>query len=131
MRILSFALRSLARAWRAGEFRLMFAAIVIAVAALTTVGFFTDRVAQVTDRQAATLLAADLVLQASAPLPPELAELAGARGLRTTATMSFRSVVAAGVKLQLAEVKAVAPGYPLRGRLRTAPALFEIGRAHV
>jgi putative ABC transport system permease protein len=124
MKIITFALRSLWRDWRAGELRMMLAAIGIAVAAVTTVGFFTDRVAQATNRQATALLAADLVLQANIPIRPVLIELAHAHGLRTTTTLGFRSVVVAGDNLQLAEVKAVESGYPLRGKLRIAHFLF-------
>ena len=124
MNIITLALRSLWRDWRSGELRMMLAAIGIAVAAVTTVGFFTDRVAQATARQATTLLAADLVLQANAPILPALINSAHRRGLHTTTTMSFRSVVVAGDHLQLAEIKAVESGYPLRGKLRIAHSLF-------
>lgn len=124
MKIITLALRNLLRDWRSGELRMMLAAIGIAVAAVTTVGFFTDRVAQATGRQATALLAADLVLQTNAPIRPVLIDLARAHGLHTTSTMSFRSVVVAGDSLQLAEVKAVASGYPLRGKLRIAHSLF-------
>ena len=124
MNHIAFAVRNLWREWRSGELRMMLAAIFIAVASLTTVGFFTDRVAQATARQATSLLAADLVLQSNAPLPPGLIDRAQAQGLHTTTTASFRSVVAAGDSLQLTEVKAVESGYPLRGKLRIADALF-------
>ena len=124
MNIFTYVVRDLLRAWRSGELRMMLAAIFIAVASLTTVGFFTDRVAQATSRQATSLLAADLVFQSHAPIPPALINLAHAHELRTTLTASFHSVVAAGDNLQLAEVKAVESGYPLRGHLRIARTLF-------
>jgi len=38
------ALRMLARDWRAGELRVLAAALVVAVASVTSVGFFADRV---------------------------------------------------------------------------------------
>ena len=56
------ALRLLARDWRAGELRVLVAALVIAVAASTTIGFFTDRLARGLLNQSADLLGADLVL---------------------------------------------------------------------
>jgi putative ABC transport system permease protein len=40
---LRLALRLLARDWRAGELRLLAAAVVIAVGAVTAIGFFSDR----------------------------------------------------------------------------------------
>jgi putative ABC transport system permease protein len=48
-----FALRLLRRDWRAGELRLLATALVIAVASVTTVGFFTDRIERAMQRQAA------------------------------------------------------------------------------
>ena len=75
------AWRLLARDYRAGELTLIAAAIVIAVAAVTTVGFFTDRVQRALDQQANWLLGADLVIADSRPIAPELKEEARRRGL--------------------------------------------------
>ena len=61
------------RDWRAGEVTLIAAAIVIAVAAVTTVGFFTDRVQRALRQQANRLLGADLAIGDSSPIAPELA----------------------------------------------------------
>jgi len=77
MKIITLALRSLRRDWRAGELRMMLTAIFLAVTSVTTVGSFTDRVAQATTRQATSLLAADLVLQANSPIRPALIDIAG------------------------------------------------------
>ena len=44
LQMLSFAWRMLRRDARGGELRLLAAALVVAVAALTAVGFFADRV---------------------------------------------------------------------------------------
>ena len=40
----ALGLRTLARELRSGDLRVMVAALVVAVAAMTAVGFFTDRV---------------------------------------------------------------------------------------
>ena len=64
MNELLFSWRMLRRDAGAGELRLLAAALVVAVAALTAVGFFTDRVRQSLDRQANQLLGADLLLSA-------------------------------------------------------------------
>jgi putative ABC transport system permease protein len=122
-----FSLRMLRRDARAGELRLLAAALVVAVAALTAVGFFADRVRQALEREANQLLGADLLLTADHPWPPAIAADARERGLRLTETRTFPSMVTLGegdgLKAQLAEIKAVGAGYPLRGALRTAPAL--------
>ena len=60
--LLAQALRMTARDWRAGELRLLAVALVIAVAAVTSVGFLVDRIRLGLERDAAQLLAADLVL---------------------------------------------------------------------
>ena len=118
------ALRFLAREWRAGEIRVLLLAVALAVASLTAVAFFADRVEQALGREANTLLAADLALVSDHPVSPELAAEARRHGLSALATTTFLSMVMAGEKPLLAGIKAVADGYPLRGRLRVAPALF-------
>ena len=118
------AARSLRREWRAGELRVLALALVVAVAAITSVGFFTDRVHRALERQAGELLAADLRLRASAPIDEEWRVEAAGRGLGVSQTFAFPSVVVAGESAQLASVKAVGAGYPLRGELRSSAAPF-------
>ena len=124
MFLLKLSLTQLIRDWRAGELRLIGLALIIAVASLTTVDFFTDRVNQVTEIQATELLAADLVVSSAEPFRPEFIEQARGMGLNTALTVSFRSVVVFDDRLELAEVKAVQTGYPLRGRLLVSEQLF-------
>lgn len=110
---------------RAGELRLLALAIVVAVAAVTSVGFLADRVARALERDAAQILGADLVLEVDAPLEAEVMDQASRLGLTVAQTLQFPSMAMAGDSAQLVSVKAVDPGYPLRGRLRVAPAPFE------
>lgn len=124
MYAIRLACAALLRDWRSGELQLMAAAVVIAVAALTTVAVFTDRVQRAIELQATELLAADLVLESSEAVAAEVIEAAAAAGLDSTRTVGFRSMAVAGGQLELSEVKAVEQGYPLRGRMRTAAALF-------
>jgi len=118
------ALRALRRDWQSGELRVLAIALLIAVASVAAVGFFTDRIQQAMERKASELLGADLVIAASRPIQPALAEEAQRQGLQIAETMSFRSVVLVGETTQLAEVKAVGPGYPLRGALQVSDAPF-------
>ena len=62
---LHFAWRMLRRDARSGELHLLMAALIVAVAALTAVGFFTDRVRQALALEANQLLGADLLLIAA------------------------------------------------------------------
>ncbi len=112
------AARMLARDWRAGEQRVLAIALIVAVASLTTVAFFADRVGRTLAREASQLLGADLVVVSDAPLAARYRERAAALGLRTTGAVRFPSMTQAGERSMLTEVKAVEPGYPLRGRLR-------------
>ena len=127
MRLLSHSWKMLRRDARGGELRLLAAALAIAVAALTAVGFFADRVRQALARESHQLLGADLLLTADHPWPPGMAEAARTHGLQVVETRTFPSMVTYGegddLRAQLAEIKAVGAAYPLRGSLRIAPAL--------
>lgn len=120
MNSFALSLRMLRREWRAGELRVLAAALVIAVASVTSVGFFTDRVGRALSQQANMLLGADLVLISDHPLDAGFEREALRRGLRTAHTLSFPSMVLHGERAQLAEIKAVSRNYPLRGQLRVA-----------
>jgi putative ABC transport system permease protein len=117
------ALRMLARDWRAGELTVLGIALMLAVAALTSVGFLTDRVEQALRLQSHQLLGGDLLLTADHPWPPRFRQEAAARGLRQAESATFPSMVSLGDASLLAEIKAVSAGYPLRGSLRTTPVL--------
>ncbi|MCM8594930.1 ABC transporter permease [Accumulibacter sp.] len=127
MRLLLLCWRMLRRDARGGELHLLAAALVVAVAALTAVGFFADRVRQALVRESHQLLGADLLLIADHPWPVEVAQRVREVGLQLVETRTFPSMVTHGqgaqLRAQLAEIKAVSSGYPLRGMLRTAPAL--------
>ncbi|TVQ86102.1 MAG: FtsX-like permease family protein [Chromatiaceae bacterium] len=112
------AWRLLRRDWRSGELYLLAAALVITVAAIAAVGFFTDRIEGAMQRQGSELIAADLVIDGTAPIAAEFADAARERGLRVANTQEFSSVVLAGEASQLVQVKAVDDAYPLRGTLR-------------
>ncbi|MGB4467057.1 MAG: FtsX-like permease family protein [Azovibrio sp.] len=116
MNKLSFLL--LYRDARSGELRLLVLALVLAVAAMTAVGFFSDRVRQALVVEANQLLGADLVLASDHDLAPEFEAQAREIGLQSAHTVSFPSMVMAGTGFRLADVKAVDALYPLRGQLR-------------
>jgi putative ABC transport system permease protein len=116
------ALRMLARDWRAGELRVLAAALVVAVASITSVAFFADRVGRALVRDAHQLLGADLVLRSDHPWQPDVAAEIARRGLRRAEAVNFISMARGEAGSQLAGVKAVTANYPLRGRLRIAPA---------
>jgi putative ABC transport system permease protein len=117
---LRLALRALKWDWRAGAFNILVLALIVAITAVTAVGFFSDRILRAMEEQAAELLAADLVIVSSAPIRPTLRENAIAAGLKTAVTVDFPSVVLVGEDTLLVHVKAVEPAYPLYGKLTIA-----------
>ncbi|MDB5730799.1 MAG: permease FtsX-like protein, partial [Variovorax sp.] len=116
--------RTLRRDLRAGELRLLIVAVMLAVAALTAVGFFADRLQGGLQRDARQLLGGDAVVASDNPTPPSLVERARALGLQAAVTYGFptmaRASDAQGGAAKLVALKAVAPGYPLRGSLQVA-----------
>ncbi len=115
--MIGLAWRLLGRELRSGELRLLFAALGVAVAAVTAVAFFADRVHSALERQARQLMGGDLVLISDHPLPPEYLEEAARRGLQQATTLTFPSMVMGDSQAQLGDIKAVSSSYPLRGQL--------------
>ena len=124
MKALRYALRSFGREFRAGEVLVLLSAIVLAVAALTAVGFLTDRIGKAVARQANEVLAADLRLRSQDPIPDAWREQATSFGLQTVDLTRFPSVVYVGDNNALTAINAVGEGYPLRGSLRVTDQLF-------
>ncbi len=124
MKPVAYALRSFGRELRSGEVIVLLAAVALAVAALTAVGFLTDRIGRAVERQANEVLAADLRLRTPDRIPREWHEMAAEYGLQSAETQTFPSVVFAGELSALATIKGVSQGYPLRGDVRIADELF-------
>ncbi|MGE8375715.1 MAG: ABC transporter permease, partial [Diaphorobacter nitroreducens] len=118
--------RTLWRDLRAGELRLLMVAVTLAVAALTSVGFFADRLQGGLARDALQLLGGDAVVASDNPTPVAFVEQARALGLTGVTTLSFPTMGRApdlqGGASRLVALKSVEPGYPLRGRLQGADA---------
>ncbi|WP_082887141.1 ABC transporter permease [Bordetella ansorpii] len=121
---LRLGLRMMMRDARAGELRLLVLALVVAVAAITSVGFLADRVSRALERDASQMLGADLVLEADEPIPAQFLDRARQDGLTVASSVQFPSMASGGGGAQLVSLKAVEPGYPLRGSLRVADEAF-------
>ena len=105
-----FAIRSLLRDLRAGELSILLVAIVVAVSAMTAVGFFTDRVGRAIKFQASAVLAADLVIRSPAPIEPSFLGAAGELGLEAAESISFLTMALSGGDNVLTIVNAVPEG---------------------
>ena len=121
----------MARDWRAGELRLLLAALLVAVGTVSAITFFVDRLHQALLAESTSFLAADRVLSGSQPIPDSLRDGAISRGLTISDTLLFPSMVYAetsAARNQLVSVKAVSETYPLRGTLRIADEPFATDR---
>ncbi len=116
--------RSLWRDLRAGELRLLMVAVTLAVAAVTAVGFFADRLQGGLQRDAKQLLGGDAVVASDNATPPAFLAKAQALGLQASSTLGFptmgRASETQGGATRLVALKAVDVGYPLRGSLKVA-----------
>lgn len=126
----SLALRQLRREFRLSEYLVLIFALILSVAAVTSVGFFANRVERAMAAQAATLLAADAVVSSPAAIGSDVRDKLAELQLTTTELVEFPSVVlnAAG-DTALVAVKAAADGYPLRGEVRISDQLYGSDRA--
>ncbi len=114
---MKLALRLLWRDWRAGELTLLLSSLIIAIGTVTTITLFVDRLQQALLQESASFLAADRVIRGPERLDPNILTKSREIGLQNTETLEFFSMVFAAERAQFASVKAVEPGYPLRGEL--------------
>jgi putative ABC transport system permease protein len=133
---LRLAWRQLSRDWRAGELRLLLVAVALAVAALSAVGFFADRLQSGLARDARSLLGGDALVASDQPTPPAIDGLAQQEGFSMVRTVTFPSMARApeaqGGATRLVAVKAVESvtgDYPLRGIMRVKDSLAGPERA--
>ena len=117
------------RDWRSGELGLLLLALLVAVGTVTAISLFVDRLHQALRLESSSFLAADRYIGSTRPIPDEFRRAAQERGLDTVDAMTFPSMVyGSGERSQLASVKAVSAGYPLRGELIVGDEPFGPGR---
>ncbi len=119
----------LARDWRGGELGVLLAALVLAVAVVSGISAFTNRLQNALEQESHRFLAADAVVRGSRELPTVWLEHARNEGLQVAQTLTFPTMVAAaGDAMQLVSVKAATSAYPLRGELRMSLEPFGVAR---
>ena len=129
LRLFSLAIRQLLRDARAGELRVLFFALLVAVAASTAIGYFGARLNGAMLLRATEFLGADLLLEGSSPARPEQIQSGKDLGLQHAQVVEFSSVIATDQGIQLSSIKAADGVYPLRGQLKSAPAPFALEEA--
>lgn len=124
---LSLAWRQLRRDLKAGDIRILLAALTLAVVAVTAVGFVTDRAERALAIEANRLMGGDAVVRGDAPITGAIRDAANAPGLRTAETIELNTMVRvrpSGVSegdvsnLRLGDLRALGPHFPLRGAFR-------------
>ena len=125
------AWRTLWRDARAGELRLLVVAVVLGVAALSSVSFLADRLNGGLQRDARQLLGGDVVVVSDQATPAHIVQRAKSDGLQGVTTLSFPTMArgqsqhGAEANSRLVALKAVEVGYPLRGELKVASSLTQ------
>ncbi|RZZ88082.1 ABC transporter permease [Pseudoxanthomonas winnipegensis] len=119
MNTLRLAWRQLRRDLVAGEIRILLAALVLAVVAVSSVGFVTDRAGRALAIEANRLLGGDVVVRGDAPIGGTILEAAKASGLRSAQTTELNTMIRVGrgedAQLRLGDLRALGAGFPLRG----------------
>ncbi len=112
---------------RAKELLWLFIALVLSVAALSSVSFLADRLQRSFEIDGRTLLAADLLIAADQPIPNALISEARSKQLNIAQTVVFPSMVSHRDDSKLSSLKSVSDAYPLRGALQISRQ-FNAGR---
>ena len=123
---IGLAWRQLRRDLRSGDIRILLAALVLAVLAVTAVGFVTDRAERALAIEANRLLGGDAAIRGDAPIGAGVLQAAAQQGLRSAQTLDLNSMVRVGngdaARLKLGDVRALGDGFPLRGTYRIVAA---------
>lgn len=117
-KLASLALRQVIRDIKAGELRVLFFALMIAVISSTAISYFSTRLQVSMEKRAGDFLAADLVIRGTSPASPEQIDIGEKLNLKQAKTISFSTVVINEEDMQLVSIKAVDHNYPLRGQLK-------------
>ena len=115
----------LAREWRSGELGILLMALVLAVSVVVGVSSFVTRLQSALLSESARFLAADMVVVSRAPVSGSWVDKAREMTLRPTEVVGFPSMAVADIDhMALVSIKAVSPGYPLRGALQWSQAPY-------
>lgn len=129
MKLFSLAWRQLRRDLAAGDIRILIAALVLAVIAVTSVGFVTDRAGRALAIEANRLLGGDAVVRGDAPIAGKIRDASQRDGLRRTDIVELPTMIRLGrgdtAQLKLGELRALGEGFPLRGQFRIVDAKGE------
>ena len=124
---LKIALTAIARDVRSGQIKMLVISTSLGVAALSSVGFLSNRLEAGLERDARQMLGGDAVVTSSAATDEEIVQKAKSLGLQSAQTLSFPTMARVGdfsvaktqpndsAETRLVSLKAVDASYPLRG----------------
>ena len=122
MNLVRLAWRQLLRDLKAGDIRILIAALMLAVIAVTAVGFITDRAERALAIEANRLMGGDAVVRGDKPIVDAVRSAGNATGLQHTESVELDSMVRIGegadANLRLGELHALGAGFPLRGQFK-------------
>ncbi|PCK09593.1 MAG: ABC transporter permease [Alteromonadaceae bacterium] len=111
------ALRLLFRDGRSGKLNILWVSLLLAIATVTSISLFTNRIQHSLYDEASHLLAADISISGTLPIPEEWRQRAQEQPLESANFIAFRAMVFSEEGMQLSQVKAVSDTYPLKGEL--------------
>nr|WP_315472594.1 FtsX-like permease family protein [uncultured Undibacterium sp.] len=118
------AFKLLLRNWRSGELKLLSLSLVLAVAVLSGISIFTNRLDTSLRLQSNAILGADSTIESPIAIPKVWTEQADAAKVKHSKVATFESMLYAGDEMVLASVKAVGEGFPLRGEVEVSDTPF-------
>nr|ACY24790.1 ABC efflux transporter permease [uncultured organism] len=125
------AINLLRRNWRSGELKLLGFSLLLAVAVLSGISIFTNRLESTLISESNSVLGADYIVRGSQPHNPDWPVAAAQENIKQTQAALFSSMVFAGDEMHLASVKAVDTGYPLRGQFEISRVPFAMNLADI
>jgi len=100
-----------------GDLSLLFLAIFIAIASLSSIGFLLKRIDSSMLNHAAQLNGAELLLKSPRAISEAWLKEAKLKGLKQAQMVSFPSMLVVDEQFKLAQIKAVSNNFPLLGKL--------------
>jgi putative ABC transport system permease protein len=128
---MKLAINLLRRNWRSGELKLLGFSLMLAVAVLSGIAIFTDRLETTLISESNSVLGADYIVRGSKPHDNAWNAVAEQAEIKHTRSALFSSMVFAGDEMHLASVKAVDQGYPLRGQFEVSKIPFAMNSADI
>jgi len=105
------------RELKSGQLIIMFFALVLAVATVSSISLFTDRLEKALTSETQEFLGGDLKFESSDLIEEEAYEKIQKLNLKGSEIVQFASMLSSQDKLQLASIKAVDKNYPLVGEM--------------